>query len=368
MLITEKNIKSDLKDIEIPKGLRLHIDAESSAFGEVEILVRPNYYDGFGKDQKPPIKTPLEKYLSDTTTKIFSKDDLCPEMPVPISLGKHIKLELPGKNVDRAVALLHAGRKGCIAPMHFDWDHDNVLHVCISGTRTFFLFPPDAGWLLSPVINTSALAFARFSHEDQQNLLKLLGGTEVTLHPGEAVLFPSMWWHCVRYDEASVGLSVRFADRADLRPFSVLPRSWWLQRLMRELFCAKKSAADIEKIFEDGSRVFFAPYGNWQERYRAFESWCRENLQRMGKHEGTEEWIGESFNPEIALAAFELEDLYTLPVQPTNISEKEQSEIKEYLFASFPSVKDSSLADTVTRYAFATRNGLPAKRGLILVV
>lgn len=226
MKITKENTHCASKEIQAPSGMVLRIDVGTDVLSDVEIGVRANYYDGFGQDSRPPIRTRLGTYLADTTTTTFPADELCPEMPIPENLSEHIKLQLDSsvQAGSHAVALLHAGRKGCIAPMHFDWDHDNVLHACVSGTRTFFLFPPDAGWLLSPIINTSALCFARFSQKDQEALLEKLGGQKITLQPGEAVLFPSMWWHCVYYNEASVGISVRFVDRADLRPFSVLPR------------------------------------------------------------------------------------------------------------------------------------------------
>lgn len=366
MKITSKQIKSDVEDIRIPAGLKLDIDIGTVLLNQTEVVVRPNYYDGFAQEARPVQRALLSAYLRDDGK--FPTDDLCPEMPVPEKLAEHIKLTLP-KSMDagsHAIALLHAGRKGCIAPMHFDWDHDNVLHACVSGTRTFFLFPPSAGWLLSPVVNTSALCFARMSSEDQKQLLKMLGGQKIVLHPGEAVLFPSMWWHCVYYDTASVGISVRFADRKELRPFCVLPRSWWLQRVVAHMFAKRMPAKTIERLFTKCATILFTDYPHWSDRYHAFASWCRTYLHKVGEQKGIHYWVDEAFNPELVLAGTELEELYTIP-----LDEKEREkvpEIKRYLFEAFPALRSKPVADVLARYALTTRNGLPAKRGLVPIV
>src|SRR5438105_2458050 len=119
MIITSKNIKSPLPSMRVPQGLRLSIEVDTAALDSVEIPVVSNYYDAFGKVLKPKKSAKLGIYLRDTTTRIFGKDDLCPEMPVPQILASHLSLRINKKPSNgastEAVALLHAGRKGCVA-------------------------------------------------------------------------------------------------------------------------------------------------------------------------------------------------------------------------------------------------------------
>jgi hypothetical protein len=361
MIFTPKNIFS-VPGAKMPKGLRLSVEALTSHINALRVPIGPNYYDGFGKLLKPPVITTISAYFKDKNN--FKSGELCPEVPVSPDFAQHISLCMSNKPAEpHAVALLHVGRKGCVAPLHFDWDHDLVLHACLRGTRTFYFLPPDAGWLLTPVLNTSSLYIPKLSGKDRNKLLKLLGGFEVTLKAGEAVLFPSMCWHSVYYDTASIGLSVRFSTRSDFRAFSILPRSWLLQRIVAELFCRNAKPAEVKRILDDCARAFVAPYEHWQARYKVFESACRRILLRMGKGEGAEQWADDAFVPELAIAGFEVEDLYTLPRQ--RIRGKELSVAERYFFPDEKQVSGAKRA--LARYAVAARRGLPAQRGLIPV-
>jgi len=350
----------------VPRGLRLSIRAGTDTLDSVEIPIVSNYYDAFGKVVKPRKSVKLGIYLKDTTTRIFGKDDLCPEIPVPKILASHLSLLInkkPSKGAStEAVALLHAGRKGCVAPLHFDWDHDFVLHACISGRRTFYFLPPEAGWLLTPVLNTSALYVPKLSQKDRKELLTKLGGCEITLRPGEAVLFPSMWWHSVYYDTASVGISVRFSSRNDFAAFSVLPRSWLLQRIIAELFVKNASAAKVKNILDTCAKPFFATYKTWQERYQAFNAICCDVLKQMGKNNGVDRWADEAFVPEVAIAGFEVEDLYTIP-KVGKIDRNDIVRTRQYLFPSKKYL--SRFANAFVQYTITTRHGLEPQRGLI---
>ncbi len=366
MIITSQHIKSPLASMRNPKGLRLSINASAATLDAVDIPIVSNYYDAFGKLLKAPKIAKLGYYLKDSTTRVFDVDELCPEMPVPKALAEYLSLQIkkkPSKGAStEAVALLHVGRKGCVAPLHFDWDHDMVLHACLRGRRTFYFFPPESGWLLVPVLNTSALNVPKLSRKDKKDLLAKLGGCEITLQPGEAVLFPSMWWHSVYYDTASVGLSVRFSSRSDFAVFSVLPRSWLLQRIIAELFVNDASAAKVKNVLDMCAQAFFATYKNWHERYHAFNTACRNVLRQMGKDKGVDQWADEAFVPELAIAGFEVEDLYKIP-KTGKLDRNEIARTQQYLFPSKKNI--SKFARAFVQYALTTRHGLAPQRGLI---
>jgi len=131
----------------------------------LDLVVTKDYYASFGASNSPSYKVTAEQYLFGNNRRWSNGSLLCPEMPLSRHLKPLIQLIVPGTAswTSQAVAFVHAGRIGSIAPIHFDWDHKWVAHACLIGQKRFFLFPPEAGWLLVPVINTSALRIPQFS-------------------------------------------------------------------------------------------------------------------------------------------------------------------------------------------------------------
>lgn len=354
MIITKENVKSSLPNTALPQDFKLEINIDDQVLINTEVNVCSNYYDSFRIPQKVASPMRLGDYFALNDDNIT---ELCPEFPINKEIAKNISLQIATTQSDSAVSLLHAGRKGCMAPVHYDWDNTYVLHVCLTGQKTFFFFPPSSGWLLSPTINTSALCIPRFSIEDQESILKSLNGYKVTLQRGDTVLFPSIWWHSVLYEADSIGLSIRFNSSVLLRPFGALPRSWWLQRLVWELF--KMPEKKINTILEQCLQTFFANYPNWMDRYKSMNELYRKLLVSLGQSNGTKNWIGDNFNSEVLLAGFELERFYTLPTESkgTNASE-------EYLFEGFQN-STFTYAGALANYAMDKRIGLQPKSGLI---
>ncbi|MFB0612265.1 cupin-like domain-containing protein [Aurantiacibacter poecillastricola] len=104
------------------------------------------------------------------------------------------------------------------ASAHYDFSHN--IAVCVAGRRRFTLFPPEqtanlypgpldptpAGQVVSMVdlANPDFDRFPRFADA--------LGAAQVAeMEPGDVLVYPAMWWHCV---EA-------------LEPFNVLVNYWW---------------------------------------------------------------------------------------------------------------------------------------------
>ena len=258
--------------------------------------------------------------------------------------------------------MVHAGRAGCIAPVHFDWDHSWVAHACLTGRKRFFFFPPESGWLLSPVINTSALAIPRFSEPDRSEFLRRTGGMEVVLEAGQGVVFPSMFWHGVVYEASSLSISVRFEQVPGGRPFSALPRSPWLQRLVWH-FSKSGYGAAAHGFLEDYLPVFFEK-GGWMDRYRRVNAFCRRALLDAGEEHGAKELTGENFSAELALASEELR-LYYGGVNKAAPA-ADIRETLDYLFEEIPSMPAASRS--LAAYALNKRQGLRPRRGLVEIV
>jgi hypothetical protein len=126
-----------------------------------------------------------------------------------------------------------------MSSLHHDGDFDNFnLQIC--GTKVFLLIPPAFrrhvyayGSAESPV-NPFAPDLRRFP------AFASVPTVVVTLQPGEALLIPKYWWHCVYAAEAAVNLSTHFAWPGELRPWHVLSGTPLVHRSLTTVAAALK--------------------------------------------------------------------------------------------------------------------------------
>jgi len=346
--------------------------AKDFDFTSTEIALQPNYYDGFTRLDGSPKRVLVRDYLDAPDDAAYA-DAMCVEMPAPKDFTSQITLHV-GRSApagNHAICLIHAGRTGSIAPLHFDWDHKWVLHVCLSGRKTFYVLPPDAGWLLNPVLNTSTICVPRLSGEDCAFLLKRLDGFRVNLAAGEALLFPSLWWHAVRYDAPSMSMSIRFGEQGPLRPFAALPRSFWLQRLVWQLF-QTGAPTDSVRTLTRCLETFFHPRRSSLERYHEMYSVYRQCLLELSQSRGTEYLSSHDFNSERFIASAEIKELYSTQPRPRASQATETIEdVRRFLFAGLGSRKLAIVPYKAQRnlaeYARAKRQGLEPRRGLVAI-
>lgn len=336
-----------------------------SSLDRLNLNIRSDYYTTFNRTHSVSYKITAEEYLFGKDEKWSDTSLLCPEMPVPHHIASSVRLRVPTGDswTKQAVALLHAGRKESTAPVHFDWDHTWVAHACLIGRKRFFIFPPHAGWLLSPVINTSALLIPKFSETDRHELINRLGGMEIILEAGQGIRMPSMFWHGVLYDEPSLAVSVRYEPYPGGRPFAALPRSWLLQRLVWRFFQHGYGPEAYDFLVEY-LKSFFRPTKRWKDKYRRIAHLCRDVLLAYGERQGASGLVAENFSTELALASQELR-LYYSDVNGLNQDENDLVlEAQDYIFEAIkrpPDAQDLQLA----KYARKVRQGLPPKRGLV---
>ena len=105
-----------------------------------------------------------------------------------------------------------------IAPAHYD--APNNLACIIAGRRRFTLFPPDQIYNLypgplDPTPGGQAISMVDFDNPDFERYPRFRDAIEAArvaeLEPGDAVFYPSMWWHQVE----------------SLSPFNVMVNYWW---------------------------------------------------------------------------------------------------------------------------------------------
>lgn len=345
----------------LANGIALQID--ESDCKDPQIVAGPNYYDAFGRDYDV-FKMRLNDFLSLKTAGASRYGDVCPEFPAPSDWASAILLDGGPhlSKMDGAYAMLHAGLEGAIAPLHFDWDFVWVVNASLKGRKSFIFVPPSEGWMLSPVMNTSALGIPRFEHKDRAILLERLGGREIKVPEGSAVLFPSTWWHGVMYEEPSVAISVRFAGPRVLRPLGVLPRCWWLQRLAWSLW--HEQPAEAAPIVQGCLESFFAPADSWEQRYERSCGAYRSHLRGRDDGRGREYLMGENFNIERAHASGELAVAYDLPPDLAK-NDHPDEDVKTFLFGACFDTLPHSLRNSAVNLAVSRRQGLRPKRGLL---
>jgi hypothetical protein len=120
---------------------------------------------------------------------------------------------IPG-NLMKVVNLWLAA-SSTITPLHYDDSHN--LFAQVSGSKTFYLFPPEDLEALYPgPLNTGAQHVSGVDLFDpdfsQHPLAASLTCMDATVNAGEALVLPAFWWHQVASHDLSV--SVNFWWRA----------------------------------------------------------------------------------------------------------------------------------------------------------
>jgi len=331
---------------------------------DTRLVVGQDYLSSFGQFDLRRWSVQLGDFLKGQPAD--PEAQICTEMPIPREFAQGIQID-GGRGPfqsEMVYGLLHVGRQGAMAPLHFDWDFSTIVHVCLEGEKTFYLVPPEAGWLLNPVINTSAFPLPRLYEEDKENLLKITKGEACHLKAGEAVAFPSIWWHAAFYDQASTSVSIRFSGNPELRPLAVLPRSWVLQRLVWEL-SRDSEGEDQLSVVRQCLEKFFQDYPSPRIRYSVMKDLYRGLLKELGVKSGLPDNRPEVFDVDLAIGGAEIDENYTWPSpQPIpaglNIDREEH-----FLFNRAIEDFDAALRNKTATFAVQTLQGLEPKRGLI---
>jgi hypothetical protein len=200
--------------------------AISERFGrcEVETEDAQEVYVGERAHRMRPLSTLIDALSVDDTTLRWKGLEFLARVP-----GMRADLaELPPPHHARLPASASGFRdtlwiapRGTMSSLHHDGDYDN-LNLQISGRKLFLLVPPPShGALhtygsaespLNPFVPDLA-RFPRFTAAEP---------VEATLDPGEIILIPKYWWHCVYTVEPAVNLSTHFRWDGELSPWHVL--------------------------------------------------------------------------------------------------------------------------------------------------
>lgn len=148
--------------------------------------------------------------------------------------------------------------RGTMSSLHHDGDYDN-LNLQISGRKLFLLLPPprhvalhaygSAESPINPFVPDLA-RFPRFAGADP---------VEATLAPGEVLLIPKYWWHCVYTVEPAVNLSTHFRWAGELSPWRVLRGAPLVHRSLT-VIAAEMKRRGLSQVADATRRAWCAAY------------------------------------------------------------------------------------------------------------
>ena len=148
--------------------------------------------------------------------------------------------------------------RGTMSSLHHDGDYDN-LNLQVSGRKLFLLVPPPShaalhthGSAESP-INPFVPDLARFPR------FPAAAPVEATLAPGEILLIPKYWWHCVYAVEPAVNLSTHFRWGAEPSPWRVLRGAPLVHRSLTVVAAAMKRRG-LHRLADASRRAWLAAY------------------------------------------------------------------------------------------------------------
>ncbi len=327
---------------------------------DCSVGISNDYYEIFSGAEQLNSRLRLRSFLYNPD--IYAKQ-VCAEHPAPSDFLSGLvsfscRSNDSGPHVP-AFALLHAGHKDSIAPLHFDWDMNWAINFNLFGRKVMTFFPPAAAWLLVPVINTSGFCYPRLAESEKIALAESLGGIRVELGPGEGVQFPSLWWHSAEYLDTTLSLSIRFGGPDWLRPLATLPRHWRLQRVAWAIW-KRGRKHDSYPAIEACLRSVCMSEG-WLARYNALAAECDAVLAGLDEEPGYGALWSAPFNAELACAAEALQSLYADP--SGEYMEDEIRGVADYIFSARRFARPLETAAATRALSF--RQGLPPKRGLL---
>ncbi|AVR44511.1 cupin [Christiangramia fulva] len=190
----------------------------------------------------PAMKIPFKEYIeilekgpTDLRMFFFNLLQNCPELLNDFQypdLGVKFFKKLP---------VMFIGGEGSKVVMHYDMDLANNFHFNFVGKKRLILYPPDQTGLLYKVpYSIVSMEIINMDDPDLESFpaLAKAKGYEAVLEHGDALFIPSKWWHFIKYETASLSLTLRSLPRSPGKIAEVLNNLLFVRNydnLMRKL-------------------------------------------------------------------------------------------------------------------------------------
>lgn len=190
----------------------------------------------------PAMKIPFREYIdilekgpTDLRMFFFNLLQNCPELLNDF--------RYPGLGVKffKKLPVMFVGGEGSSVVMHYDMDLANNFHFNFAGKKRVILYPPDQSGLIYKVpYSIVSMEIIDMSDPDLRKypaLAKAIG-YETILGHGDALFMPSKWWHYIKYETASLSLTLRSLPKSPGKIAEVLSNLLFMRNydnLMRKI-------------------------------------------------------------------------------------------------------------------------------------
>ena len=172
------------------------------------------------------MKIPFREYIeiikkgpTDLRMFFFNLLQNCPE------LVKDFEYPDLGVKFFKKLPVLFVGGEGSKVVMHYDMDLANNFHFNFAGEKKVILYPPDqTGFLYKVPYSIVSMEIIDMDNPDFEKYpaLAKAKGFEARLKHGDALYIPSQWWHFIKYETASLSLTLRSLPKSPKKIAEVL--------------------------------------------------------------------------------------------------------------------------------------------------
>ncbi len=141
----------------------------------------------------------------------------------------------------KKLPVMFIGGEGSKVVMHYDMDLANNFHFNFVGKKRVILYPPDQTGLIYKVPHSIvSMEIIDMDDPDLESFpaLAKAKGFETILEHGDALYMPSKWWHFVKYETASLSLTLRSLPKSPAKIAEVLGNLLFMRNydnLMRKI-------------------------------------------------------------------------------------------------------------------------------------
>ena len=188
------------------------------------------------------MKVPFKEYIdilkkgpTDLRMFFFNLLQNCPD------LLKDFEYPDLGVKFFKKLPVMFVGGEGSKVVMHYDMDLANNFHFNFVGEKKVILYPPDQTGLIYKVpysIVSMEIINMDDPDLDKYPALARAKGFETRLKHGDALYIPSHWWHFIKYETASLSLTLRSLPKSPKQVAEVLSNLLFMRNydnLMRKL-------------------------------------------------------------------------------------------------------------------------------------